>query len=50
MNPVAKFLFANPTLYPLPNAAPTDGIVANNLQGSTRSYKANNQGDIKIGI
>ncbi len=45
---VAKFLFANPTLYPLPNAAPTDGIVANNLQGSTRSYKANNQGDIKI--
>lgn len=48
VNPVAKFLFANPTLYPLPNAAPTDGIVANNLQGSTRSYKANNQGDIKI--
>ncbi len=48
VNPVAKFLFANPKLYPLPNAAPTDGIVANNLQGPTRNYKANNQGDIKV--
>src|SRR5579875_2836260 len=48
VNPVAKFLFANPNLYPLPNATPTDGIVANNYQGPTRSYKANNQGDIKI--
>ncbi|MGB7200620.1 MAG: TonB-dependent receptor [Acidobacteriaceae bacterium] len=48
INPVAKFLFANPNFYPLPNATPTDGIVANNYQGPTRSYKANNQGDIKI--
>jgi Carboxypeptidase regulatory-like domain/TonB-dependent Receptor Plug Domain len=48
VNPVAKFLFANPSLYPLPNATPTDGIVNNDLQGPTRSYKANNQGDIKI--
>jgi Carboxypeptidase regulatory-like domain len=48
VNPVAKFLFANPKLYPLPNATPTDGIAANDLQGPTRSYKANNQGDIKI--
>jgi Carboxypeptidase regulatory-like domain/TonB-dependent Receptor Plug Domain/TonB dependent receptor len=48
VNPVAKFLFANPKLYPLPNATPTDGIAANNFQGHTRSYKANNQGDIKI--
>ena len=48
VNPVAKFLFANPKLYPLPNATPTDGIAENNLQGPTRSYKANNQGDIKI--
>jgi hypothetical protein len=47
-NPVAKFLFANPSLYPLPNATPTNGIVANNYQGHQRSYKANNQGDIKI--
>ncbi|MDR3771715.1 MAG: TonB-dependent receptor [Terracidiphilus sp.] len=47
-NPVAKFLFANPTLYPLPNAAPTDGVAANNFHAASRSYKANNQGDIKI--
>ncbi len=48
VNPVAKFLFANTNLYPLPNAAPTDNIVSNNYQGPTRNYKANNQGDIKI--
>lgn len=48
VNPVAKFLFANPTLYPLPNATPTDGIAQNDYQAPTRSYKANNQGDIKI--
>jgi hypothetical protein len=48
VNPVAQFLFANTDLYPLPNATPTDGIVANNYQAPTRSFKANNQGDIKI--
>ena len=48
VNPVAKFLFANTTVYPLPNATPTDGIAANDYQGPRRSYKANNQGDIKI--
>ncbi len=48
LNPVANFLFANTSLYPLPNATPTDGVAANDLQGPTRSYKANNQGDIKV--
>src|SRR5271156_5763158 len=48
VNPVAKFLIANPTLYPLPNATPTDGITANNYQAPTRNFKSNNQGDIKI--
>jgi len=48
VNPVAKFLFANPSLYPLPNATPTDGLVANDYQAPTRSFHANNQGDIKI--
>ncbi len=48
INPVAKFLLANPSLYPLPNAEPTDGIAANNFQGPSRNFKANNQGDIKI--
>ena len=49
VNPVATFLFAHPELYPLPNATPSDGIAANDLQGPTRNFKANNQGDIKIG-
>jgi Carboxypeptidase regulatory-like domain len=48
LNPVATYLFANPKYYPLPNATPTDGIAANNLQGPVNSYKVNNQGDIKI--
>ncbi len=48
INPVAKFLFAHPELYPLPNATASDGIVQNNLQGPSRSYRANNQGDVKI--
>jgi hypothetical protein len=48
VNPVAAYLIANPALYPLPNATPTDGLVNNDYQGPTRSYKANNQGDIKI--
>ncbi|HEU5339836.1 TonB-dependent receptor [Edaphobacter sp.] len=47
-NPVAKFLFSNPKLYPLPNATPTDGIVNSNYQAATRTYRANNQGDVKI--
>jgi hypothetical protein len=48
LNPVAKYLIANPQYYPLPNATPTDGLVANDLQGATRTYRANNQGDVKI--
>jgi hypothetical protein len=47
-NPVAAYLFAHPSLYPLPNATPTDGIAANDLQGPQRNFKANNQGDVKI--
>ncbi|RRA49067.1 carboxypeptidase regulatory-like domain-containing protein [Acidipila sp. EB88] len=47
-NPVARYLFAHPDVYPLPNVAPTDGLLANNYQGSVRSFKANNQGDIKV--
>lgn len=47
-NPVAKFLFAHPELYPLPNAAPTDGLLANNFQGAQRTFIVRNQGDLKI--
>jgi Carboxypeptidase regulatory-like domain/TonB dependent receptor len=48
VNPVAKYLFAHPEFYPLPNATPSDGIVQNDFQGPQRQFKANNQGDIKI--
>jgi len=48
VNPVAKYLFAHPELYPLPNATPSDGIAANDLQGPQRTFRANNQGDVKI--
>jgi hypothetical protein len=48
VNPVAKFLFANQKYYPLPNATPSDGIIENNYQAPSRSYKANDQGDVKI--
>ena len=48
VNPVARFLFANPNLYPLPNATPTDGILQNNYAGVSRNFKANNQGDVKL--
>jgi hypothetical protein len=59
-NSVAKFLFANPTLYPDCGGAspvtpaggtcltPSDGIANNNYEAPSRSYKANNQGDVKI--
>ncbi len=48
VNPVAKFIFAHPELYPLPNATPQDGITLNNFQGPNRTFTVNNQGDIKI--
>lgn len=48
LNPVAKFLFAHPELYPLPNVPATDGIIAGNYQGTTRTSQRNDQGDIKI--
>ena len=32
----------------MPNATPTDGIAQNNYQAPSRSYKANDQGDVKI--
>jgi len=59
-NPVAKYLFANPTLYPdcggdnpvTPAGGkcltPQDGIANNNYEAEQRSFKANNQGDVKI--
>jgi len=60
VNPVAKFLFANPNLYPdcggdnptTPTngkcVTPSDGIAKNNYQAPNPNYKGNNQGDVKI--
>ena len=59
-NPVAKYLFAHPEIYPNCGAAnpttpkngkcvtPTDGIGNSNYQALSRSYKANDQGDVKL--
>ena len=48
-NPVAKYLFAHPEAYPLPNKAATDNLgINNNYTGPTRTSRQNDQGDIKI--
>ncbi len=48
LNPVATYLFAHPEFYPLPNAKPIDGLVQNDYIGATRTFRVNNQGDVKI--
>jgi Carboxypeptidase regulatory-like domain len=48
VNPVAKYLFAHPEFYPLPNTAPDAGtLLNNNYVGATRSFIVNNQFDVK---
>jgi Carboxypeptidase regulatory-like domain/TonB dependent receptor/TonB-dependent Receptor Plug Domain len=48
-NPVAQYLFANPSIYPLPNRAGTDAYgIQNNYIGSFRQIVRNDQGDVKI--
>lgn len=48
-NPVARFLFSNPDLYPLPNQAGVGPLgISGNYAGSTRSKINNHQGDAKI--
>lgn len=49
LNPVAKYLYAHPELYPLPNQAPQVGTPAtNNYRAPTKNARQNDQGDIKI--
>jgi hypothetical protein len=48
VNPVATYLFAHPELYPLPNHAPTDGLLQANYQGSQSSFTSTNQEDFKV--
>jgi hypothetical protein len=45
---VAKFLAANPQLYPAPNRTPQDGLIENNYVGAQASYVSNNQEDFKV--
>ncbi len=49
INPVARYLYAHPASYPLPNQAPQAGTPAtNNFLGVSKTGASNNQGDIKI--
>jgi hypothetical protein len=51
LNPVAKFLFAHPEIYPLPNHAlssPTSSPDSGNYIGSSKTVTVNNQGDTRI--
>ncbi|HEY9138971.1 MAG TPA: TonB-dependent receptor, partial [Terriglobus sp.] len=50
-NPVARFLFAHPELYPLPNhvlSTPTSSVDAGNYVGTSKSVIVNNQGDARV--
>ncbi|MEO6911043.1 MAG: TonB-dependent receptor [Edaphobacter sp.] len=48
-NPVARYLYAHPELYPLPNQAPQAGSPATgNYLAPSKSRRYNNQGDVKI--
>jgi len=48
-NPVARYLYAHPELYPLPNATPLTGtVITNNYVGASSTRRFNDQGDIKI--
>ncbi|HTW48579.1 MAG TPA: carboxypeptidase regulatory-like domain-containing protein [Acidobacteriaceae bacterium] len=48
-NPVAKFLFSHPEIYPLPNHAPVGGYVdLGNYWGPFKGQTHNNQGDVRV--
>ncbi len=49
VNPVAKYLFAHPNVYPLPNKAPVAGTLdEDNYVGATKGHTVNNQGDVRV--
>lgn len=47
-NPVAKYLFAHPSLLPLPNSLPSVSPITENYSGSTKKLTRNDQGDIRL--
>lgn len=51
VNPVAKFLFSHPEIYPLPNNtqnSPDPLGIFDNYIGAQKMYSKNDQGDVKI--
>ena len=49
VNPVAKFLFANPNALPAPNATPLPGLGdTDNYEGFFKGQTQNNQGDVRV--
>jgi len=48
-SPAARYLFSNPSLYPLPNNQGVGPLgVTSNYVGSTRNFLSNKQGDLKL--
>jgi len=47
-NPVAKYLFANSSLLPLPNTTPSVAPITGDYQGYSKSLQRNDQGDMKV--
>jgi len=47
-NPVAKYLFAHPELWPLANHLPSTAPIQYNYQAPTRGLQRNDQADIKV--
>ena len=51
VNPVAKALFADPKLYPLPNQSGTGTLgITNNYQGVSANSLDNDQADVKVDL
>jgi hypothetical protein len=47
-NPVAKYIFANTSLLPLPNVAPSAAPIQGNYAANTKKLTRNDQADMKI--
>jgi hypothetical protein len=48
VNPVAKYLFAHPEIYPMPNFTPSSLPDSGNYHGTSGSAITNNQGDLRV--
>jgi hypothetical protein len=48
LNPVAKYLFAHPEVYPMPNRTPTTLPDSSNYIGNSSGAVMNDQGDVRV--